>query len=85
VKYQTSCVEADGDAINEMKRAARQITLEDFEKKVCPESLAAQALALGYACAADLDADWNVTWWEGEFEGRPCVYFTHSAIEYVFY
>ena len=44
--------------------------------------------SLGYAVGKEgglhMKEDWAVSYHKSEFEDKPCVYFTWSAIEYIF-
>ena len=82
--FTTSCVSANGDDINEMKRSARDITRRTFLKHVDPESQKNLEAELGYDKNLRMANDWHVSYYKGTYRGKPCVYFVWSAIEYVF-
>ena len=79
--FEISCVSADGDDINEMCDAARQITLATFKRKVDWQDWAQQ---MGYDKHLPVHRDWHVAYFKSRYRGRKCYYAVHSAIEYVF-
>lgn len=83
-----SCVDSDGDSIHAMKDASQDITREQFLKHVDRENLAWVEKSLGYAKTKKdglvMADDWHVSYSRSTYRGQPCVYFTHSAIEYIF-
>lgn len=88
-KYLVNCVECDdGNAINDMKNTARQITRETFLKWVDRASLASIERRLGYerwpAHGLTMAGDWHIAYYRGKFQGVPAVFFVWSGIEYIF-
>jgi hypothetical protein len=84
MQYLTNCVNSDGDAINAMIDAARQISRRTFLRYVDRDSLRDIERQLGYSARGlRMANDWHVTYHRSTFNGRPCCYFVHSAIEYL--
>jgi len=86
--FKTNCVSARGADITEMKDGAEQITRRTFLKYVSRETLAEMEVNLGYdrhhKQGLTMAQDWCVSYWKSEYRGKPCVYFDHSSIEYVY-
>lgn len=83
--YHTCCVEADGEKITAMVDSAKQTSLNAF-KRAC--DIADWERSLGYQKGArpSLETDWHMkeAFYRSTFDGAPCYYAVHSAIEYVF-
>jgi len=83
--YTTCCIHSTGEAINAMKDKAREITYRTFRKNT--EGLDDWALAMGYVLhpsqGLTLKRDWHVGYYKSEYNGKPCYYLTHSAIEHI--
>lgn len=88
-RYALCCVDAVGSAIEHMVDDSREITRRTFLKHVDHESLQALEQLLAYARhpsqGLTMAADWHVSYHKSRYRGKPCVYFVHSAIEYIFY
>jgi hypothetical protein len=88
-RYRINCVESTGRAINDMTDAAREISRATFLRYVDRESLVAVEEILGYEShhsrGLTMSQDWHVSYHRSVYRGRPCVYFKHSSIEYIFY
>lgn len=87
--FVTNCVNSgDGQAIQDMVVAAKQITRQTFLGYVDRHDLRQQELELSYQLhprsGLTMAGDWHVSYYRSEYKGRPCVYFRHSAIEYIF-
>lgn len=80
----TSCVNAEGDDINEMKYAAKEVTRRTFLKYVDKDSLAKIEADLGYSKDFRMSKDWHVAYYLGFYRKRRCAYFVWSAIEHIF-
>jgi len=81
-RYETCCVSANGDDITNMVDEAREIKYDTFMKHVDKEEV---MNLLGYPCGnLRLKNDWCVRYYKSKYQGKPCVYVNHSAIEYVF-
>jgi hypothetical protein len=83
--YTTCCIHSTGEAINAMKDKAREITYRTFRKH-CPD-LDTWAQGMGYflhtAQGLTLKNDWHVAYFKSEYQGKPCYYLVHSAIEHI--
>lgn len=88
-RYALCCVDAHGASIHQMVDDSREITRRTFLKHVDHESLQALEQLLAYARhpsqGLTMAADWHVSYHKSRYRGKPCVYFVHSAIEYIFY
>lgn len=82
--YVTNCVQAAGHDIQAMVDDSRDITRRTFLRYVDKASLAELERDLGYGSWLHMASDWHVSYSRSRYRGRPCVYFTQSAIEYVF-
>ena len=90
--FLTDCVSCPGpdpgQAINDMQDADTEITRRTFLKHVRREELSQLERSLGYekyaASGLTMAGDWHVYYAKSTFRGQPCVFFTHSAIEYIF-
>lgn len=82
--YHISCVKADGDAIQDMKEKATEITRETFMRHVSPASRKTLEEELGYTNDFKIANDWGVSYHRSVYLGHPCVYLRWSGIEYVF-
>ncbi len=83
-RFITNCVNSDGDSINEMKHAAIQIKGGTFRRYADPQSFREVTEGLGYDRSFPIGNDWHVAYYRSTYQGKPCVYFVWSAIEYVF-
>lgn len=84
MQYNTCCVSANGNDINEMQYSGTEITRRTFLKRVDRDSMRDQETMLGYTRDFVMSNDWHVRYYKGTYRGKPCVYFVHSAIEYIF-
>ncbi|MND11598.1 hypothetical protein D3C87_351320 [compost metagenome] len=95
--FVTSCVEADGDDINEMKEMAKDISSHSFIYNLAKKEGIDEELTdmLGYKEWANNDGgkksakklfvdDWGLSCHSSMYQGIPCFYVVHSAIEYVY-
>ncbi|WP_415912996.1 hypothetical protein [Neptuniibacter sp. QD37_11] len=82
----TDCVSAEGEDISRMIEFADDIDAEDFKEKVGAEAFAEISKNFGYIDGEDLtlESDWSVSFAESTYNGAPCLYIRHSAIEYVY-
>lgn len=88
--FHISCVHANGDDIHSMVERGRDISHTTFKRRCEWEPI---AQALGYATGKPtrqnrdllrLENDWCVRFYKSLYQGEPCYYMVHSAIEYVF-
>jgi hypothetical protein len=79
--YTTDCVHSTADLIIDMTDKARKITYRTFKKYA--EGLEEIASAMGYGPWLSLKKDWAVSYYKSTYDGRPCVYMDHSAIEHI--
>ena len=88
-RYLTNCVvSSNGEAIEEMVDGATQITRRTFIKHVAWPDLLELEASLGYADhyrrGMTMAADWHIRYNKSTYQGKPCVYIVHSAIERIF-
>lgn len=90
-RYVTNCVSADGDSINKMidDPACRDISYQELVDRLGNDAQALlDSVFPEYQKTADigltLENDRCVTYYESSYEGVPCLYVCHSAIEYIF-
>lgn len=75
--YIGNCVIMSGSKIQDMVDNAREITYRTFCKYADPYEAMEKTVP-------PLHKDYAVSFYKSKFEGKPCVYFTHSCIEFVF-
>ncbi len=89
-QFVCNCVgSGDGQAITAMVDRAKDITRATFVRAVDRESLTEIERGLSYDTGTErgglrMSNDWHVSYHRSTFRGRPCVYFRHSAIEWIF-
>jgi len=87
VTYHTCCVASTAESINAMTDAAVEITYRTFRKYA--EGLGEWSVEMGYVLRSNQDHgltlrnDWHVSYHKSVYQGKPCVYLRHSAIEYI--
>lgn len=81
MKYITCCIHSTAELINAMTDRAKKITYRTFKKYA--DGLDEVAETMGYGPWLKLKNDWAVSFYRSEYDGRPCVYMSHSAIEYI--
>ncbi len=86
--FTTDCIGAIGEDIGEMVDEATEITRRTFLKHVKTEEMKNLEIELGYAGhykqGLTMSSDWHVSYWKSKYKDDPCVYFSWSAIEYIF-
>ena len=87
-QYVTNCVNSDGPSITAMVDDARDITRRTFLKHVDRAELRDVETQLSYvqhpSHGLTMAGDFHVSYHRSKYHGAPCVFFTYSAIEYVF-
>ena len=81
-EYLTCCVNSTAQLIDAMVDAARTITYKTFIHRVNID-----VGAFGYVKhgkGLKLCNDWAVSFHKSNYNGTPCYYMQHSAIEYIF-
>lgn len=84
--YLTCCVNSTGPLINAMTERAQEITYRTMRQHC---DLAPWAASMGYdpntrLGGLSLANDWHVSYHKSTYNGAPCYYLRHSAIEYIF-
>jgi hypothetical protein len=86
LQYKTNCVSSTAKKINDMVDQSREISYKTFRKYVNWKEVSKM-----FGCALHpkkpgvmLCNDWCVRFFKSKYEGEPCYYVQHSAIEYVF-
>lgn len=86
--FKVTCINSTAALITPMVEAEREITRRTFLGLVHRAELKMTELALGYADhprrGLTMAGDWHVTYYRSNYDGRPCIFFRHSMIEYVF-
>lgn len=89
--YWHSCMDTPPFAVPDLVECvdkARAVTRATFQRKVCPEALAALEARLGYSPARSggltMAEDYHVTYHTSRYRGRAVAFVRHSAIEYIF-
>lgn len=84
MRFITNCINADGQDINDMKQGHQMIVRRTFLRHVDRASLQTVEKELGYDRDFPMSKDWHVAYYKSTYQGKPCIYFVWSAIEYVF-
>lgn len=82
--YETCCVAASGDDINQMRwedPAKVEVTYRTMRRH-CPDLLR-WAKSVGYDRDLPLSKDWHVSYYRSFYRGRPCYYLVWSGIEHI--
>ncbi len=79
-QYETCCVHSTFEKISAMTREAKQVSYRTFRKYV---SIREVSKMLGYDRYLPLKKDWHVGFFKSHYDGKPCYYLVHSAIEYI--
>ena len=86
--FVTNCVGAIGEDINDMTDVSTQITRKTFLKHIDKQELKSIEEKLGYMShykqGLTMSRDYHVSYWKSKYQDKPCVYFAHSCIEYIF-
>lgn len=86
--YVTCCVNSTAELITPMVEQERQISRRTFLAHVDRESLRDVERSLSYddhpRRGLTMAGDWHVGYYKSRYGGRPCVFFRHSHIEYIF-
>ena len=87
-KYRINCVQSTCVSIVDMINQEKTITRATFCKHTDKEDREQLEKSLGYAIGKEeglrMKDDQHVSYHKSEYEGEQCVYFAHSAIEYIF-
>jgi len=80
-----NCVSLSGDFITEMKDNSETIFYEDFVEYVSEKEIRAIFPDYDWHGEGGLEFrdDYAIGFYQSKYNGVPCVYFSHSAIEYV--
>lgn len=88
-KLQGNCVncgEENVPLLEAMQEEGEEIGYKAFVAAVDPEDLEELTESLGYKrMGLKLKDDWHVSYHRSRWGDKPCVYMTHSMIEYWFY
>ena len=82
-QYLINCVGSTAELISAMVEQAEEITYEELLQHVTQEELDS-VFTMYEDCPLTLEKDWHVSYFKSIYDGEPCVYVCHSAIEYVF-
>lgn len=84
--YVGNCVGGIGEEINDMKEVSKSITRQTFLKYT--GNIDEIEEGLGYATGSHkglhMSKDWHVSYDKSVYQGKPCVFFTWSGIEFIF-
>ena len=83
--YLTCCIHSTYELITALIESEVEISYKTFRKYA--EGLDEWAKDMNYESRSDrgltLKNDWCVGYFKGVFDGKPCVFLRHSAIEYI--
>lgn len=74
--YETNCVNANGNDIQEMCDSAREVTFKTINKHCDLKPFQHPTIPL--------QKDYAVSFWKSKYRGKQCYYLVHSCIEYIF-
>lgn len=85
----TTCVNSDYKSITDMQTKAKPITYRTLRRCVGAAVLEPIEQNLCYDTGTErgglrMSRDWAVSYAKSEYQGKPCLYFAHSHIEYIF-
>jgi hypothetical protein len=82
--FETSCVGASGEDINEMLDhwSHEEVTYDEMSKH-CDLSAFEAELGYGPDIGLELKDDTMVSFWKSRYRGKRCYYLDHSRIEYI--
>jgi hypothetical protein len=84
-EYETCCVNSTAELIHAMVDRAIEVTYETVHKHC--QGLSEWAANMGYEASSrtglTLKEDWAVSYYRSRYNGRPCYYVRHSAIEHI--
>jgi hypothetical protein len=88
-RFTVTCVESDGESIQSMHDAARDITRATFCRLVNREDRLTLERRLQYDTGRErgglrMANDWHVAYFRSTYRGAPCVGFDHSRIDHIF-
>jgi hypothetical protein len=87
--FVTTCVSAKGEDIDEMNRAARDVTYRTMLNRVGEAFIEMQGV-IGYDINGKRETglrmknDWHVSYHRSTYQGKPCFFFRWSHIEHIF-
>ena len=84
LEYLTNCTRSTHEKISHMTESSRRIKRSTFENWVSKNSLKKLEESLGYSSDYKMRNDAYVTYHSSIYNNKKCVYFRHSAIEYIF-
>ena len=86
--YLTNCCGSTERLICDMLDTCTDITRGTFLRHVEKGEIKRVEENLGYfghpSQGLTMAGDWHVSYHKGKYDGEPCVFFRHSAIEYIF-
>jgi hypothetical protein len=88
VKYIGCCIDLNGEHIQDMIDASKEITAKTFRKKIGGDEYRTLEQSLHYdnshGSKLRLATDFHVLFSKSVYRGKPCVYCTWSSIEHIF-
>ena len=85
-RYYCNCVNWDSSDLEGLESIvdnSTEITYHEMLEEVSLEQLH-DIFPFYEDCPLTMEKDWSVRYHRSEYNGKPCVYVLHSAIEYVF-
>ncbi len=84
--YNTCCVDSTAELINAMADIAKEVSYKTFSRNC--EGLQEWEKSAGYTVGHErgglrMKDDYAVSFYKSSFDGKPCFYICHSAIEYI--
>lgn len=89
MRYEICCIDSTCELITALVESGQTIARSTFLRYADRDSLREVERRLGYDTGTErgglrMAKDWHVGYFRGVYDGRRCVYFTHSAIEFIF-
>lgn len=82
--YETCCVHSTAELIEDMIEQETEITWGEFATKVSQELIDEVFPTYKEVVGLSLGTDYHVRFFHSYYDGKPCVFVVHSAIEYIF-
>lgn len=87
-RFETNCVNSTCKLITDMVEQEKPVGRATFLKHVDRDELREIEAGLSYeqhpSRGLTMAGDWHVSYHKSHYDGKPCYYFRHSAIEWIF-
>ncbi len=83
-RFETTCIGAHGDDIQEMAAGGVQVSWRTFARALGPRGWRNLAATLGYDRSVPMSRDWAVGYFRGYYRGKAAFWARWSGIEHIF-